>query len=179
MSAPLLTLGHGRLDRTELTSLLVGAGVEQLVDVRRFPGSRTNEAAARGVIPELCEAAGIAYRWDERLGGRRRLTAEEDVGSPDTWWRVAQFRAYAAWTRDPAFRSGIDDLLADVVARRTAVLCSESVWWRCHRRIIADVVLLEHDVPVEHLMPDGRLHPHEPSDGARLDAQAHVVWDAG
>ncbi|MGY5766469.1 DUF488 domain-containing protein [Brachybacterium sp. DNPG3] len=186
MPAPLITLGHGRLDRDELTDLLVGAGIEHLVDVRRFPGSRANEAAARGVVPALCEAAGIAYRWDERLGGRRRLTAEQDAASPDTWWRVAAFRAYAAWTRDPVFRAGIADLLTDVAdvadvaddaTGLTAVMCSESVWWRCHRRLIADVVLLEHGVAVEHLMPDGQRRPHEPSPGARLDAQGHTVWD--
>lgn len=68
----LLTVGHGRIGAGELADLLTGAGITQLVDVRRFPGSRTNEAAARGAIEEICTGAGIGYRWDERLGGRRR-----------------------------------------------------------------------------------------------------------
>src|SRR5699024_9375701 len=102
----------------------------------------------------------IAYRWDERLGGRRGLTKREDDASPDTWWRVAQFRAYAGWTRSEDFRAGVVDLLADVSARRTAVMCSEAVWWRCHRRLIADVVLMEHDTAVMDLMPSGQLKPH-------------------
>lgn len=177
MAAPLLTLGHGRMDAAELTALLTGAGVQMLVDVRRFPGSRANPAAAKGSIPAICEEAGIAYRWEERLGGRRRLDAEADAASPDTWWRVAAFRAYAAYTRTAEFREGEDALLADVAAHRTAVMCSESVWWRCHRRIIADVTMLEHGVEVAHLMPDGRLREAEPSPGARLDEHGHVVWD--
>ncbi|MDN5688509.1 MAG: DUF488 domain-containing protein [Brachybacterium sp.] len=177
MNAPLLTLGHGRLDRAELTELLRGAGIEQLVDVRRFPGSRTNDAAAKGVVLEICTAAGIGYRWDERLGGRRRLTQDEDAASPDTWWRLAQFRAYAAWTRSEDFRAGIGDLRADVARTRTAVMCSEAVWWRCHRRLIADVMLLEHEVEVLDLMHSAQQRVHEPSPGARLDEDGHVVWD--
>lgn len=177
MPAPLLTLGHGRLSADELGELLQGAGLEQLVDVRRFPGSRANEAAARGQVPQLCERIGIGYRWEERLGGRRRLRKDEDAASPDTWWRVAAFRAYAAWTRSEDFRAGITQLRADVDAARVAIMCSESVWWRCHRRIISDVMLLEHEVPVEHLMPNGDLRTHEPSEGARLAADHHVVWD--
>ncbi|MGO1228684.1 MAG: DUF488 domain-containing protein, partial [Brachybacterium sp.] len=106
MTASLLTVGHGTLSRTELSDLLRGASIQQLVDVRRFPGSRTNDAAARGAVEEICTEAGIGYRWDERLGGRRRLTKDEDAASPDTWWRVKQFRAYAGWTRSEEFRAG-------------------------------------------------------------------------
>ena len=124
MAPPLITVGHGRLDRDELTALLSGAGIERLVDVRRFPGSRANDAAARGQVEEICEAAGIEYRWEERLGGRRRLTTEQDAASPDTWWRVAAFRAYAAWTREDDFRAAISDLTVDIEAARTAVMCS-------------------------------------------------------
>lgn len=177
MADALLTVGHGTLSRPELADLLHGAGIEQLVDVRRFPGSRANDAAARGVVEEICAEAGISYRWDERLGGRRRLTKDEDAQSPDTWWRVKQFRAYAGWTRSDDFRAGITDLRADVARSRTAVMCSEAVWWRCHRRLIADVMLLEHEVDVADLMHTGKERPHEPSEGARLDENGHVVWD--
>jgi len=182
MTAPggngiLLTVGHGRLERDELAELLTGAGIEQLVDVRRYPGSRANDAASRGAVEEICAGAGIAYRWDERLGGRRRLTKEEDAATRDPWWRVAQFRAYAAWTRSEEFRAGLEDLRADVARTRTAVMCSEAVWWRCHRRLIADVMLLEHEVEVLDLMHSGQQRPHEPSEGSRLDADGHVVWD--
>lgn len=176
-SPALLTVGHGRLEPEELADLLTGAGIRQLVDVRRYPGSRTNDAAARGRVEEICRGAGIDYRWDERLGGRRRLTAEQDTATRDPWWRVAQFRAYAAWTRSEEFRAGIALLRADVARERTAVMCSEAVWWRCHRRLIADVMLLEHGVEVRDLMHSGRQQVHEPSAGARLDEDGHVVWD--
>ncbi|WP_137123443.1 DUF488 domain-containing protein [Segeticoccus rhizosphaerae] len=177
VTAGLLTFGHGRLTREELSRLVGGASIELVLDVRRFPGSRSNEAAARGQVPDLLQEIGVAYRWDERLGGRRRLTAAEEAKSPDSWWQVAAFRAYAAWTRSPDFRAAMPDLLADVARARTAVMCSEAVWWRCHRRIISDVVLLGHDVPVHHLMHSGALTPHRPSAGARATAEGALVWD--
>lgn len=173
----IVTVGHGRLDADELGALLTGAGVELLVDIRRFPGSRSNPAAARGALPELAEGLGIAYRWEERLGGRRHLTREQDEASPDTWWRVAAFRAYAGWTRSPEFRAAMDELAAEARERTTAVLCSEAVWWRCHRRLVADVAALEHGLEVRDLMHDGRCDLHEPSAGARLDGDGHLVWD--
>lgn len=172
----LLTVGHGRLDREHLGALFVGAGIEQIVDVRRFPGSRSNPAAARGEIESVAQERGIQYRHDERLGGRRHLTAREDAHSPDTWWRVPAFRAYCAWTRTPEFAAGVSDLLGDARAHRTAILCSESVWWRCHRRLIADVVTLDGTAQAVHLMHDGSLRPHPISDGARL-APDGIVWD--
>lgn len=177
MAQPLITFGHGRLDREQFLALVVGAGLDEVVDVRRFPGSRTNSAAARGEIPAALTSVGVRYRWDERFGGRRVLDAAADAASPDGWWQVRAFRAYAAWTRTPDFRAALADLVGDITARRTAVLCSESVWWRCHRRIIADVVVLEEGLGVQHLMPDGRLSGHAPSEGVRLDAAGHCVWD--
>ena len=173
----LLTVGHGRLERDELAALLTRAGIELLVDIRRFPGSRANEAASKGAVPEITHDAGIDYRWEEDLGGRRRLTAAQRRASPDTWWRVEAFRAYSAWTRDPAFRTALDRVVADARERRTAVMCSESVWWRCHRRVVADVVTTVHDLPVGHLMHTGTITPHTPSEGLRLDADGEPVWD--
>ncbi len=172
----LLTVGHGTLDSDGLGALLDGAGVRRLIDVRRFPGSRNNPAAKRAALERMTAGLGIEYRWDERLGGRRRLEADEP--SPDIWWRVVQFQAYAAWTRGPDFRAGLAELLRDTLSARTAVMCSESVWWRCHRRLIADVVLVEHSAPVLHLMHDGRLTPHSPSEGARVGDDGRLVWDA-
>jgi uncharacterized protein (DUF488 family) len=171
----LLTLGHGTLDRDGLGALLHGAGVRHLVDVRRFPGSRNNPSAKRPALEAMCADLGISYRWDDRLGGRRRL--DPDAPSPDAWWRVTQFRAYAAWTRTPEFRDALAELLHDIPTARTAVMCSESVWWRCHRRLVADVVLAEHRIPVQHLMHDGRLTPHVLSEGASVGEAGRLVWD--
>jgi uncharacterized protein (DUF488 family) len=122
-------------------------------------------------LPEL----GIDYRWEERLGGRRRLPSDEPV--VDGWWTVAQFAAYAAHTRTPEFAAALDEVLAESGTRIVAMMCSESVWWRCHRRLIADVAVLARGVPVSHLMPDGRLTPHRPSEGAVVSAGV-VRWPA-
>lgn len=162
----LLTAGHGTLDRDALAALLVGAGTELLVDVRRFPGSRHNPDVGRDAMQEWLPGAGVDYRWEERLGGRRRREKGSDV---DGWWRVEAFRAYAAHTRTPDFLAALDDLCADVAARgTTVVMCSEAVWWRCHRRLVADAALLLRGVEVAHLSHDGRTTPHEPSGGAQV-----------
>lgn len=175
---PLLTFGHGRLDVASLQRLVTDSGIELVVDIRRFPGSRHNEAVSRDHLPGTFTDVGVGYRWDERLGGRRHLTKDQDAISPDTWWRVAAFRAYAAHTRTSKFGDAVHDLLADVAHHRTAVMCSETVWWRCHRRIVADVVMVGHGVPVMHLGHDGRLSAAEPSDGARrLNGSDLLVWD--
>jgi uncharacterized protein (DUF488 family) len=171
----LLTVGHGPQGREALGDRLVGAGVEVVVDVRRFPGSRTNPDVARDALQEWLPELGIAYRWDERLGGRRRLAPGEPV--EDGWWTVAQFAAYAAHTRTADFTAGLDDVLAPAARATVAVMCSESVWWRCHRRLIADVAVLGRGVPVTHLMPDGRLTPHRPADGAVV-SDGVVRWPA-
>lgn len=173
----LMTFGHGTADRDELARLLQGAHIERIVDVRRFPGSRRNDAAARGQIEELAHELGIEYVWDECLGGRRSLSKAEDQQSPDQWWRVKAFRAYAAWTRSEEFRAGMADLLGGLDDKRTAVMCSESVWWRCHRRIISDVATAKHSVRVVHLMHNGKFTVHEPSEGLRPDEHGNPVWD--
>src|SRR3954451_14079140 len=172
---PLLTVGHGPQDRASLGARLTAARIGQIVDVRRFPGSRNNPDVAREELGRWLPALGIGYRWEERLGGRRRLPPGEPVA--DGWWTVAQFAAYAAHTRTPEVGAALDEVLAESVGSTVAVLCSESVWGRCHRRLIADVAVLGHGVPITHLMPDGRLSPHCPSDAAVLiDGAVH--WPA-
>ncbi|MGY2082967.1 DUF488 domain-containing protein [Blastococcus sp. SYSU DS0539] len=173
---PLLTVGHGPEDRSRLGARLTAAGVDLVVDVRRFPGSRTNPDVRREALEQWLPTAGIGYRWEERLGGRRRLPPEEPVA--DGWWTVAQFAAYAAHTRTPEFAAALDEVLAEATGATVAVMCSESVWWRCHRRLVADVAVLARDTPVAHLMPDGRLGPHRPAAGAVLADDGLVHWPA-
>ncbi len=183
--AALLTIGHGTASPDALTGILRTAGVARVVDVRRFPGSRRHPHVARDELAGWLPAAGIAYRWEPRLGGRRRLPPASDPpggdGVPaaaDPWWQVEAFRAYAAHTRTPEFREAMVDLLAEVRTGpgATAVLCSETVWWRCHRRLVADVAVLLHDVAVEHLGHDGRRTRHPPSAGARVTPDG-LVYD--
>lgn len=184
----LLTFGHGTLDQDGIVSVLRDARVRLVVDVRRFPGSRRHPHVARDELVRWLPGAGVEYRWDARLGGRRHRPAGEVEA--DTWWKVAAFRAYAAHTRSPEFAAGLADLLRDVDAApsapqhdaprpgHVAVMCSESVWWRCHRRLISDVVVLLHRRPVEHLGHDGRRTPHPPADGARVTPSG-LVYDDG
>lgn len=146
-----------------------------LVDARRFPASpRQPHFAAESLAPALA-AAGIEYRWDVRLGGRRHLAT--GVASLDPWWTVAAFRAYAAHTRTVEFQLGLARLLRDADRARVAVMCSETLWWRCHRRLVADVVLGQAGRPVAHLMPRGATPQHRMSQGARLGAEGLLVWD--
>lgn len=170
-----MTVGHGRLDRRQLAELLTGADVHALVDVRRFPASRTNADASREELSRWLPRVGIGYRWEQRLGGRRRLPADEV--SLDPWWAVPGFRAYAAHTRTLEFATALDGVMTQADSARVAIMCAESVWWRCHRRLIADVVVLTRARPVMHVMPGGRLTDHRVAAGARVVGDEAVVWD--
>jgi len=172
-SPELLTVGHGTADRETLSGLLRGAGVATVVDVRSLPGSRRNPDVTRAALTEWLPAAGIGYRWEPDLGGFRRPKPD----SPDVVWRNASFRGYAGYTRDPRFLAALDRLLAGAENRRTAIMCGESVWWRCHRRLIADVAVLTRGWTVRHLMPDGRLAVHAPTAGARTRPDGLLVYD--
>jgi uncharacterized protein (DUF488 family) len=170
----LVTVGHGTATQQELTALLGEAGVVSVVDVRRFPGSRRHPHVARERLEEWLPAAGIAYRWEERLGGRRPRVE----GSPHSGLRDPSFQAYADHLGTATFRDAIGEVLAEAVERRAAVMCSESVWWRCHRRLIADHVTLLTAVPLRHLFHDGRLAEHQPTDVVRVE-DGRLVYDGG
>jgi uncharacterized protein (DUF488 family) len=170
----LLTVGHGTASQVQLTELLRGAEVELVVDVRTAPGSRRHPHVARAQLERWLPAAGVAYRWSPDLGGFRKPPPD----SPDVAWREPMFRGYAAWMREAPFRAALGRVLGAAAERRTAVMCSEAVWWRCHRRLVADAVVLLHQVPVRHLMHDGRLAPHSPSPAARV-VGGLLVYDAG
>jgi uncharacterized protein (DUF488 family) len=168
------TVGHGTLAAEELAELLDGAGIEQLVDVRSFPGSRRNPQFGRDEMERWVPEAGIDYRWMRDLGGRRKPVP----GSRHVALRHESFRAYADYMETDEFLTGVDDLLALADEAPSAVMCSESVWWRCHRRLLADHLVLVRGVDVLHLMHDGRLTPHAPTDGVRL-ADDELVYDVG
>jgi uncharacterized protein (DUF488 family) len=171
----LLTVGHGTLAADRLAGLLRGAGVAQLTDVRSAPGSRHNPQVSRANIERWLPAAGVRYRWEPRLGGRRRSPAD----SPDVALVNRSFAGYAAWMRSTEFVGAVDELLAEAAAGRTAVMCAETLWWRCHRRMIADFVMLVRGGQVSHLHHDGRLDPHRPTAGVRRRDDGLLVYDAG
>ncbi|GLX09288.1 DUF488 domain-containing protein [Microbispora sp. NBRC 16548] len=169
----LLTFGHGTAPRGHLIPLLHAAGVREVVDVRTAPGSRRNPDAGRAALVSWLPEAGIGYRWDRRLGGFRRAAPD----SLDVFWENASFRGYAGYSRHPDFLAAMDELLAQACAARTAVMCAEAVWWRCHRRIIADFAVLVRGARVLHLAHDGRLTEHAPTSGARLRDDGLLVYD--
>lgn len=172
---PLFTIGHGTTSQEGIVSQLAAAKVSALVDIRRFPGSRAHPHVRTDAMAQWLPEAGVAYRWEPRLGGRRRLP--KDTASPDSWWTMEAFRAYAAYTRTVEFTVALDELLDQAAAQAVVVMCSETVWWRCHRRLVADVVVVGRGRPVTHLLPSGQ-RPHQPAAGARAAGGGLLVWDA-
>ena len=152
----LLTFGHGTASADRMTELLRGAGIAAVVDVRIAPGSRRHPHVARAELERWLPEAGISYRWDKRLGGFRRPAPD----SPDVAWREDMFRGYAGYMRTADFLAAMDALLARASAQVTTVMCAESLWWRCHRRLLADFACAARGVPVRHLMHNGRLEEH-------------------
>ena len=172
----LLTYGHGTDSSERTVATLLGAGVSSLVDIRTAPGSRRHPQFARAALEEWLPAAGITYRWEKRLGGFRRPSPD----NPDVVWREDMFRGYAEHMRSADFLSAIDAVLAEAAIREfVTVMCSESLWWRCHRRLVADFAVVARGVDVRHLMHDGRLEPHRPTPGVRLRDDGLLVYDAG
>lgn len=165
----IFTVGHGTLPAEDFTAMLHQAGVTEIVDVRSYPGSRHNPQFGTDEMRRWLPETGIAYSWQSNLGGRRKVVPE----SKHTALRHPSFRAYADHMETESFRSAIEELLS--TEGQAAVMCSESVWWRCHRRLIADHLVLACGVEVQHLMHDGRLVPHAPTDGVRLDG--HLIYD--
>jgi uncharacterized protein (DUF488 family) len=159
----IFTIGHGTRAAGELVETLVEAGVETVIDVRRFPSSRRhpqfNQAALDGTLGE----AGIAYRHEIELGGRRSGEPGEERFA---CLRVAAFRSYAARMANPAWQDALARTLAAPVP---CVMCAETLWWRCHRRLIAEL-LVARGHEVVHLLGPGRREPHRPSDEAESRA---------
>ena len=171
----LLTYGHGTDSAERTAEILAGAGVSALVDIRTAPGSRHHPQFARAALEEWLPAAGIGYRWEKRLGGCRQPSAD----NPDVAWREDMFRGYAEHMRSAGFVEAIDAVLAEAEEHQVAVMCSESLWWRCHRRLVADFVTLACGTQVRHLMHDGRTDAHRLSPGVRLRDDGLLVYDAG
>ncbi|WP_457963585.1 DUF488 domain-containing protein [Arthrobacter sp. D1-29] len=160
----LATVGHGTSSEEDFGKLLTAAGINLLVDVRIAPGSRKFPHFGKDLLAQWLPAREIGYRWEKRLGGFRKLPPD----SPDTALRNDSFRAYAAYMRSPDFSQALSELIAEASGRPAAIMCSETLWWRCHRRLIADHALLVEGVDVRHLMPGGKLVPHQPTSGVRV-----------
>jgi uncharacterized protein (DUF488 family) len=156
----LYTIGHGAKTAGELTAALRQHGIDVLVDVRSFPGSRRNPDVSKQVMPGWLAEAGIAYRHEPDLGGRRKPPATPTPR--DQWWENQQFANYAAHTRTPAFNAAYRRLLEEADSCDVAIMCGEPTWWRCHRRMIADLATRDGRL-VQHIMPNGSLAEHRMS----------------
>jgi len=169
------TIGHGTRSILELTGLLHAVGIEKLVDVRRFPGSRRNPQFSRERLAAELPAAGIHYDWrGDELGGRRSL----GPGNLNTSWTNRAFRAYAGHMESADFRTALAAIEADAATgRRLALMCAETLWWRCHRRLIADALVLD-GFEVRHLIDHIPGKPHRLHPGVRRDDAGVVVYDS-
>ena len=148
------TIGHSTRGIEEFIALLERSRVERLIDVRAFPGSRRHPHFNRDALARTLAEHSIEYRHQPSLGGRRRPRLD----APPSAWRNEGFRGYADYMRTPEFHRALDELMALAAERRTVIMCSEAVPWRCHRSLISDA-LLAGTVRVEHILDSG-MAPH-------------------
>ncbi len=144
-------------------NVLQAFDIELLADVRRFPGSRRLPQFGESTLKAGLAAAGISSVWLPSLGGRRRPVAD----SLNTGWRVPGFRGYADHIESEEFAGGLFELLMLAEGTRTALMCAELLWWRCHRRLISDV-LVSIGIPVVHIRDAAFSEAHSIADPARL-----------
>lgn len=164
MTGGFYTVGHSNRDLDEFIEILQHAGIQMIVDVRSFPRSRTNPVFNTDTLPDELAPRQIGYCHVPDLGGRRKI--QPDVAETvNALWRNRSFQNYADYALSDEFARAFGELLDLGKTRRVAIMCSEAVWWRCHRRIIADYLLLNgHEVI--HLMGNGREDPATPTPGA-------------
>jgi len=166
------TVGHGTLEAPDFVALLRNAEIVAISDVRTAPGSRRNPQFGSAAMREWLGEAGISYAHYKKLGGWRRPRPD----SPNVALRNAAFRGYADYMLTDEFARAVDALEPELRAKATAVMCSESVWWRCHRRLLADYLVLARGWTILDLMHDGRADPHKLTPGVRVSG-ARLCYD--
>ena len=169
----LFTIGHSTRTLEELAELLRGAGVTLVVDVRRFPGSRRHPQFGRERLAAGLATAGIGYRHEPALGGRRPPRSD----SPNTAWRNEQLRGYADHMASAEFAAGLAALQATAAAQPTAVLCAEADPRHCHRQLLADAMEAA-AWEVVHLLAGGARERHRRHPQLRVDAQGGLSYPA-
>jgi uncharacterized protein (DUF488 family) len=157
------TVGHSTRTLEQFIRVLRAHGIESVADIRRFPGSRRMPHFTAPALAQALERQGVAYTWIAGLGGRRR----PDPGSPNRAWRHPAFRAYADHLASEPFAEGLFELQLVAQGLRTAMMCSEALWWRCHRRLVADA-LVTLGFEVAHIGDENRVEAHRLAAPARL-----------
>ncbi|MBO9354224.1 DUF488 family protein [Bordetella petrii] len=174
MTLPFFTIGHSNHDFAAFAALLREAGVELLVDIRTVPRSRANPQFNQDVMPGALAAAGLSYEYLAALGGLRGKSkaVARDVNG---YWENSSFHNYADYALTEPFRAGLEHLIARGRKQRSAVMCAEAVWWRCHRRIVADHLLARGET-VFHIMAAGRIDPARLTPGAVVRPDGAVAY---
>ncbi|MCQ4296453.1 DUF488 domain-containing protein [Pseudomonas stutzeri] len=161
--ATVWTIGHSTRSLEQFVEVLRHHQIEAIADVRRFPGSRRLPQFGESALREALLEHGIEYRWIEELGGRRRPLKD----SPNLAWRNSSFRGYADHLQSAEFDRGLNCLLEMAAQRRTAMMCAEVLWWRCHRSLVSDV-LKTSGIGVLHIQDDKPAAAHPFTAPARL-----------
>lgn len=165
MPTELFTIGHSTHSLDRFLALLAQHRIEMVADIRRFPSSRKFPQFNQESLASTLQEAGVEYRWFEALGGRRGKTT---TTSSNLGLRNESFRNYADYMRTEEFRAGVDQLLEMGQLKRTGFMCSEGLFWRCHRRLVSDFLLAK-GITVQHIMPSGETQPHNLTKGAKID----------
>ena len=173
MSATLYTIGHSTRELAEFLELLRVHGIECIVDVRRYPGSRRHPHFGSESLRLSLADAGIAYRHAPELGGRR--SSPRSTTSPNRYWRNDAFRAYADYMMTEPFRAALAQTLAEAAGERTAVMCAEAVPWRCHRNLISDAAVAAGAV-VRHIIDASPPAQHVLNEGARVGPDGAIAY---
>jgi uncharacterized protein (DUF488 family) len=168
------TVGHSTRSIDELIAILSEADVTRVGDVRAFPMSRRHPQFNKDTLSAALPEAGIDYRHLAALGGRRSARKH---ASRNGLWKVEAFRHYADYAETPAFRAALDELDALARERPTAFMCAEAVWWQCHRRLIADYMLVR-GWRVVHLMGPGIRQDAVVTPGAVPQADGTIWYPA-
>jgi uncharacterized protein (DUF488 family) len=172
--ATIYTIGHSTHSQETFQQMLAGHGIRYLIDIRRYPGSRRYPQFSKDTLSQWLPKSGIDYIHEMALGGRR--TPAED--SPNTFWRNAQFRAYADYMATPEFKQALERVLDQARLQPTAIMCAEAVPWRCHRNLVADALTAKgHDVL--HIMSTAKANRHVMNEHAQIDATGAIVYQAG
>ena len=171
-----LTIGHSNHSLEEYTKLLLDNAAEAVVDVRKVPGSNANPQFNADTLADDLAESGIELRRLVGLTGRRPVNHEIDF-EVNGWWKNRSFHNYADHALSAEFRHDFDQLLEWGAKQRCVLMCSEAVWWRCHRHIIADH-LLAHDVPVTHITGKNQVTAAKLSGGAVVAKDSTLTYPA-